>query len=159
MFKNHNGLYFQDVTTTNAVGHLQKGHAISFADLDNDGDQDIYAVMGGAYSGDFFPNALFQNPGHDNNWITLKLEGTRSNRSAIGARVEIKVTSNGVERSIHRVVGTGGSFGANSLQLEIGLATVTHINSINITWPSGIITRLSNVKVNQNLKIVENDKQ
>ena len=42
---------------------MQKGHAVAFADFDNDGDQDIYAVMGGAYSGDNYRNALFVNPG------------------------------------------------------------------------------------------------
>lgn len=159
MFRNNKGEYFQDVTTTNAVGHLQKGHAVSFADIDNDGDQDIYAVMGGAYSGDFFPNALFENPGHGNNWITLRLEGTESNRSAIGARVEIEVTVDGVEKSMHRVIGTGGSFGANSLQLEVGLGKATLINTINIKWPSGIISQYFNIKANQILKIIENNEQ
>src|SRR5204862_1866704 len=49
LFKNMNGTSFLDVTTSARVGNLQKGHAVSFADLDNDGDEDIYIKMGGAY--------------------------------------------------------------------------------------------------------------
>ena len=159
MFRNHKGKFFQDVTTSAGVGHLQKGHAISFADIDNDGDQDIYAVMGGAYSGDFYPNVLFENSGNENSWITLKLVGNQSNKAAIGARVEIILDNEGVEQSIHRVVGTGGSFGANSLQLEIGLGKANQIKTINIRWPSGLYENYSNIEVNQKIKIIENNKK
>ncbi len=155
MFRNYKGQFFQDVTTTTGVGHLQKGHAISFADLDNDGDQDIYAVMGGAYSGDFFQNAHFENPGHNNNWITIKLIGTDSNRSAIGTRVQINIIEKGDYREVHRIVGTGGSFGANSLQLEIGLGQARQIEKLIINWPSGKVSLFENMVINQRIKIIE----
>ncbi|MFM7100949.1 MAG: FG-GAP repeat domain-containing protein [Verrucomicrobiota bacterium] len=113
MFRNDAGRRFQDVTTAGGFGHLQKGHGVSFADLDNDGDQDIYHVLGGAYSGDVYRNALFRNPGHTNHWITLKLEGTRANRGGLGARVKLVVAGRDGTREIHRVAGTGGSFGCN----------------------------------------------
>ena len=157
MFRNNKGQFFQDVTTSAGVGHLQKGHAVSFADIDNDGDQDIYAVIGGAFSGDFYPNVFFENSGNSNNWITLKLEGSQSNKSAFGARVELIMENDEIEHSIHRVVGTGGSFGANSLQLEIGLGKFDNIKTINILWPSGISNQYSNVNVNQIIKIVESN--
>src|SRR5260221_8566643 len=66
MFRNAQGRFFQDVTTSGGFGHLQKGHGVSFADFDNDGDQDIYTVIGGAYSGDHYRNVFFENPGHGN---------------------------------------------------------------------------------------------
>lgn len=136
MFRNAAGTFFQDVSASGGFGHLQKGHGVAFGDLDNDGDQDIYAVIGGAYEGDVFGNALFENPGHGHRWLTLLLEGASSNRSAIGARVRVEVTGPEGITEIHRVVGTGGSFGASSLQLEIGLGNASAIKSVHVFWPA-----------------------
>ncbi|MCH2571610.1 MAG: CRTAC1 family protein [Planctomycetes bacterium] len=135
MFRNNRGEFFQDVTTSGGFGHLQKGHGVAFGDIDNDGDQDIYAVMGGAYSGDRFQNVLFENPGNDNHWITLRLQGKSSNRFGIGARIRICVVQDNQRRDIHYRVDTGGSFGSSSLQQEIGLGNADHIDFIEITWP------------------------
>ena len=155
MFRNDGGTRFQEVTAAGGFGHLQKGHAISFADLDHDGDQDIHAVMGGAFQGDVFHNVLFENPGHDNHWITLRLEGTRSNRSAIGARLRLTVARGDTTRTIHRTVSTGGSFGASSLQQEIGLGRADALRSIAITWPSGTEQRFTDVAMNQIIHVRE----
>lgn len=136
MFRNAEGKFFQDVTTAGGTGHLQKGHGVSFADLDNDGDQDIHIVMGGAYSGDNFRNAVFLNPGHGNHWLKLKLEGVRSNRAAIGARIRVEVETAQGPRSIHKTVNIGASFGANPLRQEIGLGQATAIRLVEIKWPT-----------------------
>ena len=136
MFRNESGRVFQDVTTTGGFGHLQKGHGISFADFNNDGQQDIYEVMGGAYSGDNYRNVLFANPGSSNRWLKLKLEGTRSNRAAIGARIRVDVASAAGLRSIYKTVNSGGSFGANPLRQELGLGQATSIQSVEIYWPA-----------------------
>ena len=135
MFRNNGDGAFQDVTTAGGFGHLQKGHGIAFADVDADGDQDVYAVMGGWYTGDVFPNVLFENPGHGNHWITLRLRGTRANRSAIGARIKVTVRVPNGSRQIHALTGTGGSFGSASLQQEIGLGKAEAIEEIEIWWP------------------------
>jgi len=135
MFRNSEGTRFQDVTSSGGFGHLQKGHGIAFGDIDNDGDQDIYAVMGGAVEGDVYQNALFLNPGHGNHWITLRLAGLRSNRSAIGARIRITVRTPDGHRDIYGKVDSGGSFGASSLQQEIGLGNAMEIERLEIRWP------------------------
>lgn len=140
---------FQDVTYTGGFGHLQKGHAISFADLDNDGDQDVHIVMGGAYSGDTYMNALFRNPGNANRWLKLKLLGARSNRAAIGARIHVTVNTPNGTRHIHRTVGTGGSFGCNPLRQEIGLGNATALLSVEVVWPaSGIEQSFTGLSLN-----------
>jgi len=59
--------------------------------MENRGNQDVVANFGGAFRGDAFFPSLYKNPGFQNSWITLRLEGTKSNRSAIGARIKVRV--------------------------------------------------------------------
>jgi len=136
MFRNDRGQRFQDVTTSGGFGHLQKGHGVAFADLDNDGDQDIYQVLGGAMEGDHYPNALFLNPGHGNSWIQLEIVGETSNRAALGARVKVTCSTPDGERRLFRTVGSGGSFGASPLRQEIGLGKATSVKEIEVFWPA-----------------------
>ena len=160
MMRNDGGKKFQDVTTAGGFGHLQKGHGIAFGDLDNDGDQDIYAVMGGAYTGDIYPNALFENPGFEgNHWLTIQFEGKAANRLGVGARVRLRVEdASGQLREIHRVVGTGGSFGSSSLQLEIGLGEATRIVDLEVVWPgSHNRSRFEDLAMDTAIKIREGD--
>ena len=137
LFINQKAESFADVTTSANVGNIQKGHGISIADIDNDGDQDIYAVMGGAYSGDFFQNAMFVNPGNDNNWVQIKLVGTKTNKSAIGSKIKLSITENGKQRNIYRTVSSGASFGANSLTQHIGLGLSPTIDKVEVQWANG----------------------
>ncbi len=160
MFRNVGGERFEEITFEGGFGHLQKGHAVAFADLDRDGDQDIYAAMGGAYEGDGFANVLFENPGYGarHAWVALRLEGRRANRSAIGARIRITVTNyDGSRRQIHRTVSTGGSFGASSLQQEIGLGEAQRIDEVHITWPNRerTVDVITDIVPNRSYTIVE----
>jgi tetratricopeptide (TPR) repeat protein len=157
MFKNIEGKRFVDVTTSARVGNLQKGHGVSFADLDNDGDEDIFIEMGGAYIGDAYQNSLYINPGqNNNNWINLSLEGTTCNRAAIGAKIKVTFQENGVVRSVYRNVNSGGSFGSSPLAQHIGIGHATIIQSIEIKWPGSHTTQVfNNIQPGQYLKIKE----
>ncbi|MFQ5678769.1 MAG: CRTAC1 family protein [Gemmatimonadota bacterium] len=158
MFRNEGGRRFQDVTSSGGFGHLGKGHGVAFGDLDNDGDQDIYATMGGAYEGDLARNVLFENPGTGHRWLTLRLEGSRANRSAIGARIRVVVRTGSGTREIHRTVGSGGSFGANSLQEEIGLGAAQAVEAVEILWPgSGTRERFEDVSMDRIYRIREGE--
>jgi hypothetical protein len=142
MFLNREGKTFTNVTMAGGFGHLQKGHGASFADIDNDGDQDVYMQMGGAYASDRFNDALYENPGFENNWLSLQLVGTESNRSAIGARIHAVIEENGTERAIHRRITSGGSFGCNPLREFIGLGKANHIRRLEIYWPTSDQTQV-----------------
>lgn len=156
MFRNRGGTRFENVTMSGGFGHLQKGHGVSFADLDNDGDQDVYVQMGGAYPGDKYSDALFENPGFDNRWLTIKLEGRVSNRSAIGARIHVRVRESGKERSIYRHVNSGGSFGCNPLRQTVGLGKADEILALEVVWPAtGKTQRFEGVELDQAIRIVE----
>jgi len=138
MFRNKSGEIYEDVTYAGNFGNIQKGHGIGFADLDNDGDQDVYAVMGGSLSGDIFQNSLFENPGNSHGWINIQLVGRTSNRSAIGAILKLALKNeNGGTSNVYHTINSGGSFGANSLQAEIGLGTAVEITKLEINWPNG----------------------
>jgi hypothetical protein len=152
MYRNKGGKAFVDVTIAGGFGHLQKGHAIVFADFDEDGDLDVFEQLGGAFPCDKFYDALFENPGFGNHWIKVRLEGTRSNRSAIGAR--IRVVAGG--RSIYRHVNSGGSFGANPFMQTIGLGKADRVERIEVFWPTtGRTQVLEDLPVDHLVRIVE----
>ncbi|HEX7861001.1 MAG TPA: CRTAC1 family protein [Verrucomicrobiae bacterium] len=157
MFRNAEGRFFQDVTTTTGTGHIQKGHAVAFADFDDDGQQDVYATFGGAFAGDFARNALYHNPGTTNGWVKLKLVGVKANRQGIGARVKIHLETPNGPRSLHRVLSNGGSFGGNPLRLEVGVGKATGIKSVEILWPgSGTRQTVTGLVMRRSYEITEN---
>jgi len=160
MFLSRKGDNFVDVTTVAEVGHIQKGHGIAFGDLDNDGDQDILAELGGAFRGDAFQNAVFENPGNENHWMTIRTKGVKSNRSGVGARIKVIIVKDGKQGEIHLTVNSGGSFGANSLQQEIGLGQADSIISVNIWWPvSNIRQTFTDVEMNQYYELTEGENE
>jgi hypothetical protein len=158
MFRNQGGKGFASVTMAGGFGHLQKGHGVAFADLDNDGDSDVFQQMGGAYRGDEAVNALYENPGFGNHWIGVKLVGVQSNRAAIGARIHVEVIDEGGERrSIYRDVTSGSSFGANPLAQTVGLGRAQAIRLLEVFWPAtGRTEKFQDVPFDQVVRIVEN---
>jgi hypothetical protein len=161
LYKNINGQRFADVTSSARVGNLQKGHGVAFADIDNDGDQDLFVETGGAFKGDAFYNSLYVNPGqNNNNWISVTLEGVHSNRSAIGAHIAVTFTEDGKQRTVYKDVNSGGSFGASPLRQQIGIGTAKMIDELIIKWPTtGIVQVFKNVSPRQFLRIKEGSDQ
>jgi hypothetical protein len=157
LLRNRDGQAFVDVTASSGTGELHKGHGIAFADLDQDGDDEIVAEIGGATPGDSHPLRVFENPGHGNDWINLRLVGARSNRAAVGARIKVTVENEGGGvRAIHRAVGSVGSFGASPLEQHIGLGQAARIVEIDIWWPaSGTRQRFGGLPKNQTVEVAE----
>jgi tetratricopeptide (TPR) repeat protein len=157
LFKNVGGKRFEDVTLSSGTGHLQKGHGVSFADWDCDGDLDFFVEVGGAVPGDKSYNLLFQNPGHGRHWLKVKLVGTKTNRAAIGARIHAVIKGpDGAERSIYRTVGNNSSFGGNSLVELIGLADATSVAVLEVMWPaSGMTQTFRELAPDQMIEIIE----
>ncbi|MGO9086113.1 MAG: FG-GAP-like repeat-containing protein [Candidatus Sulfotelmatobacter sp.] len=157
LLHNKEGRFFTDVTASSGTGELHKGHAVAFADIDNDGDEDLLTEIGGAVPGDSHAFRLFENPGNGNDWISLHLSGVKTNRAAIGARIKVTVQDEGQPpRFIFRTVGSGGSFGASPLTQHIGLGKSARILDLEITWPVSKTTQhFSNVAPDQFLEIKE----
>ena len=160
MLRNKGGRIFQDVTVSGGLGHLQKGHGIAFADLDNDGDQDIFHQLGGFYPGDKFKNALFENPNRSGHFIYIKLNGTQTNRSGVGARLTLMVDMPDGERTIHRAVGSVSSFGGSPLRQEIGLGDAESIRSLKVFWPVSKTTQtFTNVPLDTFISVTEGEER
>ena len=157
MLRNHDGKFFTDVTASSGTGELHKGHGVAFADLANDGNEDLLVETAGATPGDAHAFRLFENPGSGGDWINLHLVGVKSNRAAIGARIKVTVANaGGVQRSIYRTIGSGGSFGSSPLAQHIGLGKSATIVALEIWWPASDTRQIfTGVGKNQFLEITE----
>jgi hypothetical protein len=138
MYRN-DGNIFTDISATIGMGDLRHSSCVSWGDYNNDGFLDMYLNNNGS------ENRLYKNSGNSNKWIILKLTGTNSNRSAIGTRVRIKT---GTLNQIREVEGGSGGKGMNSLPVEFGIGTATVIDSVIVSWPSGLVQRFANVAPN-----------
>ena len=155
MLKNVGGKRFADITASSGTGSLQKGHGVSCADWDRDGDIDLFIEMGGVSKSDRYHDTLFQNPGQGNHWLTVKLIGTKTNRPALGARIKV-VTAGEHPQTIYRHVSTGSSWGANPFQQTIGLAQAAKIALLEIHWPtSGTTQVFKDIAADQAIEVTE----
>ncbi len=125
-------------------------------DFDNDGDQDIYNQLGGFFAGDKYHNAFYENPGHGNRFLHVRLVGTTSTRSAVGARIKVVAKTADGTVTLHRAVGSVSSFGGSPLRQEIGLGKATAIESLEVRWPKSKTKQVfSNVPIDASIRITE----
>ena len=101
------------------------------------------------------PDFLYRNNGNTNSWITFKLVGTVSNRSAIGAKVRVKATIRGKTYWQMREISNGDGISGNNLDPSFGLGDAQIIDTVRVEWPSGIVQELRNVAVKQFLTVTE----
>jgi hypothetical protein len=123
------------------------GRGLATADYDNDGDIDIVTNNRGD-----FPSLLRNDGGNANNWLTVQLVGTKSNRDGIGA--SLKLTSEAFVE-VEQAKGGMSYMSANDPRIHFGLGKRTKVTSLEIKWPSGLVDRLTNVPVNQIITVKE----
>jgi hypothetical protein len=146
LFHNTRDGTFTDVTADaqahgNGFSTPHLGRGVAFADLFNDGHEDI--VVG---NNDDPPSILRNRSGGNNHFVSFKLVGTRSNRDALGARIRVK--AGGISQI--REIAAGGSYLSQSdLRAHFGLASATRIESVEVTWPSGLNQKFRDVKADQ----------
>ncbi len=159
LLRNDAGKRFVDITASSGTGEIHKGHGIAFADLRRNGQEDIVSEDGGAVPAEKHTLRLFQNPGNGNDWINVHLVGVKSNRTAVGAKIQMSVQNAGsVTRSIWRTVGETSSFGGNPTEQHIGLGPAAKIVSLDVFWPaSGTHQHFADVDKNAFIQVKEFD--
>jgi hypothetical protein len=149
LFENQGNGKFNDISLELGKYFSEEyvGRGTCIGDYDNDGDLDVFIVNLNEHS-----KFLRNNKGNQNNWLTINIKGTSSNRDGIGARV--KVTSGGLIQTAQKK-STVGYLSQNDPRLHFGLAKNETVEKIEVKWPSGKIQVLENVKANQILEIKE----
>jgi enediyne biosynthesis protein E4 len=149
VYRNLGNGRFEDITTRLGapVTTPAAGRGAAFADFDNDGDVDVIVNNMNA------PPDLFRLDLHGgSHWTTLKLVGTRSNRSAIGARVTL---SAGDATQVQEVRGGGSYFSQNDLRVHFGLGQATHVDRIAVRWPDGNEEQWTGVAIDRIVTLTE----
>ncbi len=149
LFQNEGNGKFRDVSLELGEYFQRElvGRGACIGDYENDGDLDIFIMNLNDYS-----VFLRNNKGNTNNWLMIKLTGTKSNRDGIGSR--IRVTAGGkTQTALKR--STTGYLSQNDPRLHFGLAKNENIEKIEVRWPSGKLQVIENVKANQILEITE----
>ena len=149
MFENNGHGVYSDISETAGLYFTEAltGRAAATADYDNDGDTDIVIVNSNQRA-----VLLRNNGGNLNNWVGIKLVGTRSNRDGIGTKVHL--VAGGVTQV--REVKSGSSYASGSdTRLLFGLGENQQIERIRIVWQSRQTQELEGVPINQIVTIVE----
>ena len=165
LFENDGRGRFTDISEKSGV--LATGNRIHrsaiFADYDDDGKVDIFITVNGQQVEDgkgnniFDPNQgkgiLFHNETRsNNNWLKVRLEGTKSNRDGFGATVQLTAGTINYKQSL---VSGQGYFSSHAKEIYFGLGSLEIIAKIEVSWPSGIDQTFENIPVNQTVYIVE----
>jgi hypothetical protein len=149
LYRNRGGGRLEDISAAAGKAittpHVSRGCA--FGDFDNDGDVDI--VINNL---DGPPSLLRNDCGAGNHWLIIKCIGVKSNRSGIGARVQVKT---GDRIQIDEVMSGSSYYSQNDLRLHFGLGPAIRADLIDIAWPSGLRETLHDVPADRLIVVRE----
>ena len=143
---------FRDMASDEALGLSQaySSRGAALADFDNDGDMDVaVSNMDGGLS-------LYRNDGKKGHWLRLRLEGTESNRSAVGTRVTL--TAGGATQ-IREVRAGSGYQSSDDPRVHFGLGSTTEVQRIEVRWSRGRRQILENLEANREYVLEEGGKE
>ncbi len=148
LYRNLGNGKFQDISDNAgpAFKTPRPARGLAVGDLDGDGRPEIVIVNMNAVP------SLLKNTGPHGHYLNLTLTGTKSNRSAIGARA---IVTAGSRKMIDEVMSGGSFYSNNSFTLHFGLGAATSVGGVEIHWPSGIVQKIGKTAADQTLKITE----
>lgn len=150
VYRNLGNGRFEDVSGQAGPGIADRrsSRGAAFGDFDNDGDLDVL-IMNMGESPSLLRNDLPPGSGH---WVRLRLEGTKSNRSAIGAIVTVEA---GGHRQTLPMLSQSSYISQSDLRLHFGLGTATKIEQLKVTWPTGQVEEFAGAEIDSTLVLVE----
>ena len=147
LFRNNGNGTFTDIAVSSGIQSPQDGFGVSWGDFDRDGDQDVL-ICGHSYA----VRLLRNDGGNESNFINILLSGSYDNKNGIGSRLELY---HGERYQMGEVNAGTGSTGQNALALHFGLGSDTLIDSLVITWPSGMRQIVSSLSANQFITVYQ----
>ena len=152
MYLNKGDRTFNRVKNRDIINDGGEPHVMN--DFDNDGDLDIIVGHGNVA----LPYLVYAylNEGSENNWLNISCEGTKSNRSALGARIKVKAKiGNKPVWMMRELSQENGIHACNGPRLHFGLGTAEQADSLIIRWPSGIVETYTDIPADHFYKVVE----
>lgn len=155
LYTNNGNGSFTRVNNTVPATDSSWSYGCAFGDYDNDGFEDL-AVATVRFNSVDQPDLLYHNDGNSNNWITIKLVGITTNKSAIGTKIRVKAIINGIPVWQLREISAQTSYcGENDLRAHFGLGNAASIDSIKVEWLGDTIETFANVSTNHFITIVQ----
>ena len=148
LYWNSHNAKFKDVSLEGgpALTAVNNSRGLAAADIDNDGTLELLV------NNNYDAPSLLRNRGEHGNWLLVKLVGTKSNRSAIGARVVVRADGH---QQLQEVRSGGSYISQSDFRLHFGLADARKVDAIEIQWPSGLVSSFADIAPNQVITIVE----
>jgi len=146
LFRNNGDGTFTDVGWLNAADRDEDGRGVALLDFNHDGRLDL------AMRNYRQPAVLLKNVGAEGNFVSFKLQGTTSNRDAVGARIRLRTGDDWQTRVVS--LGTGYLSGS-SLHQHFGVGEATRLDEVTIEWPSGKMSRIGPLEANRRYHVLE----
>lgn len=151
---NGNGSFSRNTTDVVATDTAWS-YGCAFGDYDEDGFEDL-AIATCRFGKTDDVDLLYHNNGNQNNWVTIRLAATQSNRSAIGAKVYVRATIKGKDvRQMREISAQNGYCSQNDMRAHFGLGDATHIDEIKVIWPSGLTHKFENKRADTFYEVSE----
>jgi Tol biopolymer transport system component len=155
LYRNDGPAGFTRVMEGAVAAHADTSAGAAAADYDRDGDLDLFVANWGGGDED---NRLYRNETSDRSWIVIRLEGQRSNRFGIGARLRLKATIGGRSTWQTRwLLPATGYASGNEPTVHFGVGDAVAIEALEVHWPSGVVDRHNDVQPDAFYIVVEGE--